>query len=419
MTRLPKFIVVFVVPAVIIAIAAGAAAMLVSSRESPERKDAPDRGTLVEAMTAQREAHNAEVEAKGTVRAARSVAVQPQLSGRVVWINDQLVPGGLIEKGEPLFRIEARDYQIAVDQRETGVDQASAQLRIEAGQQRVAKKEWELFRDQIEDGSSDPSLALREPQRKVAEVSLKAAESQLEKAKLDLSRTTVRAPFNLMVDSENLEIGQVVGPQFTAATVVGTDAFWIQVSVPIDRLEYVGVPGMNATEGSLVVVENQIGTKTITRQGRVAQLLGQLDPAGRMARVLVEVQDPLNLAKPVGERGLPLLLGAFTTVRFTGAQPMEAVQIPRSALREGDKIFVFDDGTLDIREVGVIWKRDDNVLLSTGVKDGEQIVTSRISTPLPGMKLRLAPAAQETKMAKKPEAAAQGAGSTTGAEVAQ
>lgn len=392
MSRLPRFIVVFVIPLVIIGAGIAAAAMLISSRKEPERKETVDRGTLVETIEVERSRHVIEVETKGTVTAAQRVVVQPQISGRITWIHEDLVPGGLIEKGEPLFRIDPRDYRLAVDQRKTSVEQAEAQLRIEKGQQRVARQEWELFKDQIDDSQNDPSLALREPQQRVAEVSVEAAKSQLAKAKLDLSRATVRAPFNLMVDSENVEPGQLVGPNSTTASVVGTDHFWVRASVPVDRLQYIAVPGVNGDEGSPVTVIQTVGSNSIERKGRVARLLGELDTAGRMARVLVEVEDPLNLkaADEGGVRGIPLLLSSYVTVRFDGEQPMDVIEIPRTALREGNEVWVNDDGKLDVRTAVVVWRRDATVYLSSGLEEGDELVVSRISTPLPGMKLRVA-----------------------------
>lgn len=395
MTRFPKFVVVFIIPALIIGGGAAIAAKLAASREEPTRKEQVDNGTLVTVTPIVRSTQTVEVEAKGNVRPAKRLVVQPQLNGEITWINEKMVPGGVIDKGEVLFRIKALDYKIAVDQRETSVAQAEAQLRIEEGQQRVAKKEWELFKDGS-DGNADPSLALRAPQKRVAEVSLDAAKSQLDMAKLNLSRTTIRAPFNLMVESENVEVGQVVGPGSPAATVVGTDHFWVQVSVPIDRLEFIDIPNVNATEGSVVTVIQTVGHQKVERTGRVVRLLGELDPVGRMARVLVEIDDPLNLSVPGDQaRGLPLLLNSFVTVRFNGAREMEVSEIPRTALHEGDKVHIFADGKLEIRDVTVVWRRENTVLISNGLASGDDLVTSRIPTPLPGMKLRKE--AEETK----------------------
>ena len=134
--------------------------------------------------------------------------------------------------------------------------------------------------------------------------------------------------------------------------------------------------------------EQVVGQQTVARAGEVVRLLGELDPVGRMARVLVSIKDPLNLETDNATRGLPFLLGAFVTVRFDGAQEMDVTEIPRAALHEGDKVYIYADGKLDIRDVSVVWRRENTVLIGAGLNDGDQLVTSRISTPLPGMKLR-------------------------------
>lgn len=390
MSRLPKFIVIFVIPAVIIAAGAAIAFSLISNREQPETKERIDRGVLVETTKVETKTESIEVEATGSVKPSRRLVVQPQVTGRVVWVNDQLVPGGLIPEGEPLFRVDARDYRLAIEQRETAVEQARSQLQIEAGQQMVAQREWDLFKSEVDQAGQDPSLALRQPQMKSAEVNLRAMKSQLERTKLDLSRTTIRAPFNLMVESENVEVGQVVAPGSQAATVVGTDTFWVQVSVPMDRLQYLQIPGMNGTEGSEVIAVQNIGGQDVRRTGRIERLLGDVDPVGRMARILVAVEDPLNLNVDGAERGLPFLLGSYVTVEVDSARELQVAEIPRTALHGGDEVHLFVDGKLEIREVTVAWKRDQTVLVSQGLQAGDELVTSRIPTPLQGMKLRRA-----------------------------
>ena len=81
-------------------------------------------------------------------------------------------------------------------------------------------------------------------------------------------------------------MGSQAMPQSDLGTLVGTDAYWVKVSIPVDRLQWVSVPGSPAT-----IISNG-GT---ARKGRVIKLLGDLEEKGRMARLLVEVRDPLAL----------------------------------------------------------------------------------------------------------------------------
>jgi hypothetical protein len=145
-----------------------------------------------------------------------------------------------------------------------------------------------------------------------------------------------------------------------------------------------------------------------TWQGTVLRVLGDLDPIGAQARVLVEIPDPLGLAS--GAR--PLLLNAFVEVTFEGgaAEPaadalVAVTRIPRKALREGDKVWVLaPDDTLTIRAVEVVLREAGHVLVGEGLKAGERVIVSRLAAPLPGMQLRL-PAPSDARAAPAAEQA--------------
>jgi RND family efflux transporter MFP subunit len=243
-------------------------------------------------------------------------------------------------------------------------------------------------------------LALHEPQLQAAEASLAAARSARAQAELSVGKTNLRAPFNAWVQSEFVEVGQLVGPQSQIATLVGTDAYWVQVSVPAEQLRALTLPGQSEDAVSSAVVKQNIGTKTVVREGKLLRLLGDLDPVGRLVRLLVEVDDPLNLASNADETrsgSLPLLLGAYVSVEFEGQSLDNVVQVPRSALREGDKVFVYGpNDTLVIRPVEVTWRMPDTVLVSNGLDSGEHLITTRIATPIEGMKLRRKDSAEAT-----------------------
>jgi multidrug efflux pump subunit AcrA (membrane-fusion protein) len=210
---------------------------------------------------------------------------------------------------------------------------------------------------------------------------------------LQLDRTRIEAPFNAFVQEEHAEMGQVVGPQSQLATLVGTDTFWVQVNLPIEKLAQIYVPGVNGSEGSTARVWQRVGDKRLEREGRVIRLQGSLDPVGRLARLLIEIDDPLRLQEPDDEGGdptrLPLLLGAFVHVEIEGRAMEEVVDLPRVALRESDTVYLLtDDNTLEIRPVEVVWGRDESVLVR-GLGTGDRVITSNLPAPVEGMPLRL------------------------------
>ena len=231
------------------------------------------------------------------------------------------------------------------------------------------------------------ALAQREPQLESTRLALKAAQSALRKAQLDLTRTTLRAPFNAMVVSESVDTGQLISPQSSVARLVGTDEFHVQVSVPVSALRTVSAR-TDDRPGSETKIVQHAGDETIERRGEVIRELPDLDPGGAMARLLVRIENPL------GKKGdLPLLLGSFVDVAIE-AEPIEdAIRLPRVALRNGRNVYVMNDqDTLEIRDVEIAWTEPDAVLVTGGLEANERVVTSRIPTPVPNMLLRtLAP----------------------------
>jgi RND family efflux transporter MFP subunit len=391
-----KVLAVGIVPALILVFAAGGAYFLFQSRAEPAKKARQEQRTLVETMELERKQMRPVVRASGAVIPARELSVNPQVNGRITWLNDSLDPGTFVEKGDVLFKIERDDYNLAVRQAEAQVAQAETQLELELGRQEVAKQEWELFKSGLEgkDGEAPP-LALRQPQLRSAQVSLESARANLEQAKLNLRRTSVRAPFDAVIVESNAEIDQLVGTQSRVARIVGTEEFWVRVSMPIEKLRYIDIPGINGDSSSEVLVKQHVGGDTLTRKGRVLRLLSDLDPAGRMARILISIEDPYGLAKvdDIDQRPYPILLDAYVDVEIENASTYELIELPRRALRQGDRAYVFDEdeGTLDIRELDIHWRLPDKVLVAGGLEEGDDVVTSPLASAVPGMKLARAP----------------------------
>ena len=383
--------------------AAAAAVLLVATKEEPPRAEKPLEGTLVEVIQISSSTHEVELHAKGTVVPAREIVLQPELGGRVIWQSPELVAGGRFKADQPILRIDPRDYQLAVEAYRSQVNRAKLDLAIEARRGAVAKREWNSF-GEMDVTDEQRALAQREPQLEASRLDLKATQSSLKKAQLDLTRTTLRAPFNAMVVSEDVDTGQLIGPQNAVARLVGTDEYHVQVSVPVGSLRSARVATEDAP-GSEARVFQRVGQETIERPGEVIRQLPDLDPGGAMARVLVRIENPL------GQRGdLPLLLGSFVDVAI-GAQPIDnAIRLPRVALRNGRDVYVMNDqNLLEIREVQITWMEPDAVLITGGIEADERVVTSRIATPVPNMLLRTAEPSEEVAPDNPSEPAAQAA----------
>jgi RND family efflux transporter MFP subunit len=363
----------------------------IESKPTAARAPTWTKAVTVEVATAETTQHLVHIHAMGTVVPAAVVQIRPEVTGRVEVVHPNLVQGGLVSAGDVLARLDDRDYALAVAQQKAQVARSELELKQERSRQKVAEREWALLDTGDDSSEEGRALALRMPQIVAAKASLESAKSTLQRSRLALEKTEIRAPFNAMVQTESVELGLLAGPTTPLATLVGTDEYWVEVAIPVDDLHWLDVPGVGGTAGSKAKIVHDTGNHhTIVREGTVVRLLGELDPAGRMARLLVAVPDPLGLSVAAEERGLPLLLGAYVRVELTGRHIEGVVPVPRTAVREGDELWVMSaDKTLEVREAGIAFRTDDTVFVDSGIAVGERYVTSRIGSPSPGMKLQV------------------------------
>ena len=355
---------------------------LIASRKKPESIIPEFPGVLVETINVSPEAHSATIYGTGTVRAKHEVALAPQVGGKVDWISDQCAAGGSFKKADVLFRIESIDYELAVEQAKARVAQADYQLSIEQAQADVAKREWQRMSESKSNSDDPSSLVLREPQLRQAESNSASANASLRQAELALERTQVRAPFNGRVRRESVDIGQTVSPGMPVGVLYSTDVAEIEVGLPLDELMWLDIPGSKA------IVTMNVEGKNYSWEGEAVRWVGALDSVGRLARAIVEVENPYA---PRDDGGPELAVGSFVDVEFTGKMIQNAVRLPRGSIRSGDVVWIATpQNTLEIRDVVMPLRTRDYVYVTEGLNAGDQIVTSPISGAANGLKVRVA-----------------------------
>lgn len=355
----------------------------------PEAKPMP-RGknvVLVETTPALFATSSTLINAMGVVKPAQTIELKPQVSGEVTAISDQLIPGGKFTKGNTLLQINPKDYQLLLRQQAGQVAQAKNNIELEKGNQLVAQRELDLLGEQVSE--LEKGLMLRQPQLKNLESDLEVAQAKYEQAQLNLERTQIVAPFNGMIQSRDVNIGTWVSSSSSLATLVGTDRYWVEVSVPEDQLKWISIPNNDGKKGATVKIYNPSAWgEGDFRQGQVIQLLPSLESEGRMARLLIEVEDPMSI-NPANVDQPQVLIDSFVRVAIEGVPIADAFEISREFVRNGKELWVLkDDGTLDIREVTIAFKNQDTVLITAGINAKEELIVSNLSTPVSGMPLR-------------------------------
>jgi len=378
----------FLLPTIVIICGVVIATWMMKTGPKAKSKPKVRNAVMVDVRPVEFSAQKTTVSIMGTVKPQREVELKPEVSGKVINLGGQLIPGGFVSKGETLLVIDPRDYELNVRQLENDVARAEADLKLESGNQKVARKEYELLGEEVDE--DELPLMLREPQLESAQANLEAARIKLEQAMLDLQRTTVKAPFNAVVISRDINIGTTVSSSTPLATLVGTDSYWIEASIPVSQIKWIN-PGNSGKPTSLAhVYDTAAWGKQVFRMGKTAGLTGSLEEEGRMARLLIEVPDPLSRS---GEaKNLPrLLLGSYVRVEVAGQTLPHATAIERNLVHDGDYVWVMDsDNLLDIRPVEIAFRSVDHVLVTGGLEEGERLVTSNLPSPVQGMELRLA-----------------------------
>jgi RND family efflux transporter MFP subunit len=361
----------------LVAIALTIYAVLVATAPKAEKKRPPKSAALVEVKTLERSDEIIVLELTGTVTPAEEVMMRARVNGEVIAIAPSFIDGGLLKKGEEAVRIDPVDYELALATAKSALETARFNYKLELGRQDVAKREWELLKTDNAT-EQEQELALRIPHLAASKAALEAAEANLLNAELDLQRTTIRAPFNAIVLSRNVNIGSQASLQDVLASLAGTDAYWVLASIPVDRLEWIEIPGSTA---------RILSPSGAVREGQVIRLLADLEEKGRMARILIEVNDPLCLQPENADRK-PLLIGEYVQTKISGRKLENVYSIPRNALHDNRNIWIAaEDNTLDLREIKVLWRDEQRILIRDGISDGTRLIVSDLTAPVQGMDL--------------------------------
>ncbi|MEK6197802.1 MAG: efflux RND transporter periplasmic adaptor subunit [Desulfobacterales bacterium] len=362
------------------------ARFLIATKPKVNRRPPERMAPLVRTAVLQPENYTFSIPAMGTVIPSRETGLEVPVSGEVIYVHSEFTEGGMFAQGTKILQVDPKDYELAVQQKRRALADAEYSLKLEQGHQDVARQEWSLLYGDKVVNKGESDLALRKPHLEKVQAEIAAAKAELEQAEINLNRTTLTAPFNALVLKSYVELGSQVSSQKRLADLVGTDTYWVQVSLPVDRLRWVQVPNGDQGAGSEVDIFYRADN---VKTGRVARLLPDLSKEGRMARLLIEVADPLDL-QAKDERQPMLLIGEFVRVSIEGEELHNVYRVPRSALRNDREVWIVDEESkLAIRPVKTIWRDQDTVVVQDGFKPGEALVISDIPAPVAGMDLRV------------------------------
>ncbi len=353
-------------------------------KKAPERQRPPAIAPLVSVASPTMTTGNLILNGTGTARSTREVPVAAEVAGKVVSVSPKLVTGGRFSTGQVLVSIDRSDFLNAVEVTKAAVTQRSYELILAKEESEIAKQEWDRAQKRAGTNKQAPSgelgsLALKEPQIRLAEAALRSAEAQLADAEKRLSRTRVRAPFNGQVKMKQVDVGQYLAPGQAVASYFGTDQ--IEITVALASSSAALLQETSGGKRPPALVKADFAGKTYSWDGYVHRVEG-LDPNTRTLNVAVRVDNPYG-----SKHERHLLVDTFTSVEIAGQEVEDAMQVPSSALRENNTLWVVRDGTLSITPVDVIQETDDMVYVSASILG--DVVTSDLDVVTDGMAVRV------------------------------
>ncbi|MEW9856430.1 efflux RND transporter periplasmic adaptor subunit [Novosphingobium sp. M1R2S20] len=330
------------------------------------------------------------IELPGRIEAVRTAEVRARTDGIV--LSRHYEEGAFVAAGTPLFSIDPRDYRAQVQSAEAALQRAVAarenasSIVIRYGplidERAVSAQEYDA-------AQSD----LRQASAQVAE-----ARAALERARLQLSYTTVRAPIAGRAGAAEVTEGALVsGAEGTLMTrvdqvspvyaVFSASNAAVLNTISDIRQGKLKVPALDAVEAKLVL-EN----------GEVYGPIGHLDFASPV--VSPETGSQIIRANFINPDGL-LSPGQFVRGRIEMGMRQGGVVIPARAVQmKGDQPVVSvvgTDGTVTARNVELGAMLGSRWVISSGLKPGERIIANGWQKVQPGQKVTQAPARPATR----------------------
>ncbi|AGK58390.1 RND family efflux transporter MFP subunit [Hyphomicrobium denitrificans 1NES1] len=334
------------------------------------------------------------LDATGNTAAVNSTTLVARVQGfiQAIKYND----GDLVKAGDVLFIIEQKPYQLSLEQAEAGQSSAVADTKKAEADY---KRQVDLAAKNI---ASQATLDQATAAKDAAVAKQKQSDVDIEQAKLNLSYTEVKAPFDGIVTSREVSLGQLVGAgsPTTLATIVQLDPIYVNFAVSETDVQDIrsSMRANGLTRDDLKKVPIEVGLQS--EQGYPHK--GTLDYA---APSVTAATGTLMVRGVLPNQDRALLPGYFVRVRVPRAEEPNMLLVPDRVIgsdQSGRYVLVANkDDELEQRKVMLGQQVGDLRVIEKGLKPEDRVVISGLMSVVPGEKIE--PVAKT--IAAPPEAA--------------
>jgi len=331
------------------------------------------------------------VVSQGKVQAAQLANLSAPVAGPIEWISPAMQAGGYVEAGQVLLRLETSDYETARARSRAAMQQAQAEVNHANTDLERMK---ELTKQRL---ASDSQLQDAIRTADVNAARLADALASFRQTELDLERAEIKAPFNAIIETREVELGQYVNRAQSVAILYGADEVEVRLPLAIRQLGYLDIP--LGTRGELVgnaapdvLLTGFYGGEEHHWQGKLVRTEATIDPNSNTVQAIIRVQQPVagdtKLSRLSTEQ-IPLPIGLFVQANIVGKEAEDMIALPRSVIRNNSQVLVVDaENKMYFRDVEIFRLEEDRVLISGGLLAGEYICTSPIQAVVNGMSVQ-------------------------------
>ncbi len=371
---------------------------LIALKPKPEEEESKKPPLVVRTADAVSKEQTVYSTFQGEVRAKTDIELVTQVTGKVVSVSSKFIEGGEFAPGETLLQIDEADYEVALKSAEASVASAQVDLDVELATAATNAKEWQDLQGKpIEEANP---LRLNKPQIDRAKARLDAARAELAAAKLNYDRTKISAPFAGRIMNVSAELGQFMSRGSSIGRVFATDTMEVRIPMTDVQISELGLSlGYSAlsagVEGIPATVSTLFGDQRRSWDGFVKSVDASVDNETRLLFATVMVDKPFA---QLGAASMPLVPGLFVDVELASPNKISGLELPRTALRNGSQVYVYENDELKLKPVKVVFTSQEIVIVENGgvsqLTLGEKVITSSVPGAYEGMPVKLTEEAQ-------------------------
>ncbi len=270
------------------------------------------------------------VNSYGTVQSYFETQLTPEVNGKITYVSPKFRVGEMITEGETLATIDDSDYQSALATQKATLTLQESALAEEEIRAEQAAEDWKLSgRDP--DSASD--FVLRKPQLAAARANINVAQTAIDKAEVDLTRTQIKAPYDAVVTARTASIGNYATAQNSLGTLIATEKAEVRIPLTAEQMKRIQFSEGEQPE----IILTSPSKPNLKWTAKLTRMEPTLDPQNQVSYAIATIE------KPYTNEISPLPVGSFVNVSIPAVEIKDAYQIPESALVNDKYVWLVDE----------------------------------------------------------------------------